>query len=99
MPERLCLVTVTDEQGQQHALEVTAESTFHAACLFAGTVATGWAVTHTLPRPGPGTVYEVQVVGEPRVYQVSHEAMMRWANDGALQRKLQQARWAAWRKP
>lgn len=92
-------MTVTDEQGQRHSLEVLAESTYHAACLYAGHSGCGLPVGRFLPRDAPGTVYEVQVVGEERVYRVTSERMNAWANDGALQRKLQQARWAARRKP
>jgi hypothetical protein len=37
-----------------------------------------------IPRLPNDVIYEVQVVGEQRVYRVRHRRMMEWANEQAL---------------
>jgi hypothetical protein len=74
MAERWCTVTVTDEEGRRHSLDVRASSTYDAAHLY---------VTHAktqpvagLPVPTLATTFEVVTAG--RVYRVSGAALQRW---------------------
>ena len=74
MPEHWCTVTVTDEAGRRHSLDVIASSTYDAAHLY---------VTHAkaqpqagLPLPTLATVFEV--VNGGKVYNVERAALQRW---------------------
>ena len=74
MPERWCIVTVTDRYGRRHSLDVLAFSTYDAAHLY---------VTHAraqpqsgLPIPNLTTVFEV--VNGGKVYTVEGTALQRW---------------------
>jgi hypothetical protein len=71
-------VTVTDELGQRHTIEVQALSVNRAACHFFARSRSSPA--ERLPRVGDGTIYEVQVIGESMVYHVEHRRMLEWAN-------------------
>ena len=33
-----------------------------------------------LPQSHDGTIYEVRIIGDPKVYKVNHAKMMEWAN-------------------
>ena len=77
VPERWCTVTVTDEEGCRHSLDVQASSTFDAAHLY---------VAHAkinpdahLPVPTLATVFEVVTSG--RVYRVKGAALQRWITE------------------
>lgn len=74
MPERWCTVTVTDEEGRRHSLDVRASSTYDAAHLY---------VTHAKTQPAAGfpiptlaTIFEVVASG--RVWRVEGTALQRW---------------------
>jgi len=74
MPERWCTVTVTDQQGRRHSLDVQATSIYDAAHIY---------VTHAkqcpaagLPKPSVATTFEVVTGG--RVYGVKGAALQRW---------------------
>ena len=68
--------------GKRYAQEFEARSVFHAACYFCGlAIATPLLGIPRLPKD---VAYEVQVVGEQRVYRVRHARMIEWANEQAL---------------
>ena len=73
MPARWCTVTVTDEQGRRHSLDVQACSTFDAAHLY---VVRAKSHPAELPIPTVATVFEVVTAG--RVYRVEGAALQRW---------------------
>lgn len=86
--ERLCEVTVLDSDGKPHTARMMASSTYRAACYYFSR-ACGEPGSN-LPRPNNNTEYQVQIVGEDRIYRVSHRKMMEWANreaERALRRK------------
>lgn len=74
MPERWCTVTVTDEAGRRHSLDVQASSTFDAAHLYVAQAKTN--PDARLPLPTLATVFEVVTSG--RVYRVKGAALQRW---------------------
>jgi hypothetical protein len=73
VPDRWCTVTVTDEQGRRHSLDVQACSTYDAAHLYVA-----HSKTHGghLPIPSVATAFEVVTAG--RVYRVEGAALQRW---------------------
>ena len=73
MPDRWCTVTVTDEEGRRHSLDVEACSTYDAAHLY---VAHAKSHPAELPAPTIATVFEVVTSG--RVYRVEGAALQRW---------------------
>lgn len=76
--ERLCEVATVDASGKRHVMQAMATSTYRAACCYYATACTD--VAAGLPQPDWDTIYEVQVVGEERVYRFTHRKMMDWAN-------------------
>jgi len=72
--ERWCTVTVTDEEGRRHSLDVQASSTFDAAHLYVARAKTN--ASAQLPIPTLATVFEVVTSG--RVYSVKGAALQRW---------------------
>ena len=74
MPERWCIVTVTDEAGRRHSLDVQASSTFDAAHLYVSQAKSN--PDSRLPLPTLATVFEVVTSG--RVYRVKGTALQRW---------------------
>jgi hypothetical protein len=77
MPERWCIVTVTDGDGRRHSIDVKAASTYDAAQLF---------VTHAGGNPQAGlpaltlnTVFEVIV--SRKVHEVKGDALQRWISE------------------
>lgn len=71
-----CLVTLTDDAGERHTLEVEAD-TLHKACFrFNYEVVCGMG-ERRIPRPGPESVLEVQKVGEEKVHRVKWGRLMR----------------------
>jgi hypothetical protein len=70
----LCTVTVTDEQGRRHSLDVEASSTFDAAHLYVAHVKS--AVEGQFPIPTAATVFEVVASG--RVYHLKGTALQKW---------------------
>jgi hypothetical protein len=74
MAERWCTVTVTDEEGRRHSLDVRASSTYDAAHLY---VTEAKARPEAgLPVPSLATIFEVVTAG--RVYRVEGAALQRW---------------------
>ena len=71
---RWCTVTVTDESGKRHSLDLQAASTYDAAHLFVVEAKKERAVG--LPKPTLTTVFEVVAGG--RVYRVDGTALQRW---------------------
>jgi hypothetical protein len=74
MGERWFTVTVIEESGRRHSLDILAGSTFDAAHIF---------VTHAkadprngIPRPTMDTVFEVAVGGN--VHRVAGKDLQRW---------------------
>lgn len=74
MPEKWCTVTVTDEAGRRHSLDLQAASTFDAAHIY---------LCHLkehpekgLPRPTLTTVFEIVI--DAKVYLVEGKALQRW---------------------
>src|SRR5260370_1330809 len=78
-----CALTVVDEYGQRHTIEVEARSVYHAACLFYGRSAAGASPGEKLPKTKADTIFEVRPIGEERVYQVAQKRMLAWANEEA----------------
>ena len=74
VPERWCTVTVTDEEGRRHSLDVQACSTFDAAHLYVAHTKTNPGAL--LPPPTLATIFEVVTSG--RVYRVNGAALQRW---------------------
>ena len=64
---RWCTVTVTDQDGRRHSVDVQATSTFDAAHLFVVEAKKERAVG--LPKPTLATVFEVVAAG--KVYRVT----------------------------
>jgi hypothetical protein len=79
VPARACLVTLVDERGIRHAVEVTAETVFDAA---AGALAVLAESAWTTP-PGPATRVEVQVPGPSVTHTVTVQQLARWAQGTA----------------
>jgi hypothetical protein len=77
MPQRWCTVTVTDEEGRRHSVDVQASSTYDAAHLYVthvyGNLAAG------LPCPTISTVFEVVIEG--KVHRVRGVALQRWIEE------------------
>jgi hypothetical protein len=71
---RWCTVTVTDQDGRRHSVDVQATSTFDAAHLFVVEAKKKRAVG--LPNPTLATVFEVVAAG--RVYRVTGTALQTW---------------------
>jgi hypothetical protein len=74
MGERWCTVTMIEESGRRHSVDVLASSTFDAAHIF---------VTHAkadprngIPRPTTDTVFEVAVNG--KIHRVVGKDLQRW---------------------
>jgi hypothetical protein len=72
--ERWCTVTVMEESGRRHSLDILASSTFDAAHIF---------VTHAKADPRNGiprltieTVFEVAVNG--KIHRVAGKDLQRW---------------------
>ena len=57
-------------------IEVTATSVMEAACHYFGMVSS--LIVSNVPRPHPNVIFSVQV--DSRVYRVTFERMMQWAN-------------------
>jgi len=77
MPERWCTVTVTDEQGRRHSLDVLASSTYDAAHLYVTHAKTNGVAA--LPCPTLSTVFDVVIDG--RVHQIKGAALQRWIEE------------------
>ncbi len=75
---RWCTVTVTDEKGQRHSLDIQAESTFDAAHLYVSSAKSQAAamLSNRVPIPTLATVFEVVLDG--KVYTVNGAALQRW---------------------
>ena len=71
---RWCTVTVTDQDGRRHSLDVQATSTFDAAHLYVAEAKKERAVG--MPKPTLATVFEV--VANGKVYRVAGDALQRW---------------------
>jgi hypothetical protein len=71
---RWCTVTVTDQDGRRHSVDVQATSTFDAAHLFVVEAKKERAVG--LPKPTLATVFEVVAAG--KVYRVTGTAPQTW---------------------
>jgi len=74
VPEKWCTVTVTDDQGRRHSLDLQAASTFDAAHVYVCHVKEHPEGGH--PRPALATVFDVVIEG--RVYRVEGRALQRW---------------------
>jgi hypothetical protein len=75
---RWCTVTVTDEKGQRHSLDIQAESTFDAAHLYVSAAKSQAAamLPNRVPVPTLATIFEIIVDG--KVYTVKGAALQRW---------------------
>lgn len=82
MAERWCAVTVRDDQGKPHTLEVLARSTHHAAALFIGQ-ARAKLPGRDLPVPTEKTIFEIRLIGEQRIYRALGARVQQWANEQA----------------
>jgi hypothetical protein len=74
MGERWCTVTVIEESGRRHSVEVLASSTFDAAHIF---------ITHAkadprngIPRLSQNSVFEVVVGG--KIHRIAGKALQLW---------------------
>jgi hypothetical protein len=83
MGERWCTVTVIEESGRRHSVDVLASSTFDAAHIF---------VTHAKADPRNGipklsleSVFEVVVAGQ--VHRIEGSALQRWITKEREERK------------
>ena len=74
VPERWCTLTVTDDQGRRHSLDLQAASTFDAAHIYVCQVEEHPERGH--PCPTLATIFEVVIDG--RVYRVEGRALLRW---------------------
>jgi hypothetical protein len=74
VPEKWCTVTVTDDQGKRHSLDLQAASTFDAAHVYVCHVKEHPERGH--PRPTLATLFEVVI--ESKVYRVEGRALQRW---------------------
>lgn len=75
---RWCTVTVVDEKGQRHSLDIQAESTCDAAHLYVSAAKSQAAamLPSRIPVPTPASVFEV--VADGKVYTVKGAALQRW---------------------
>jgi hypothetical protein len=75
---RWCTVTVIDEKGQRHSLDIQAESTYDAAHIYVSTAKSQAAamLPNRMPAPTLASVFEVVVDG--RIYTVKGAALQRW---------------------
>jgi hypothetical protein len=80
---RWCTVTVTDQDGRRHSVDVQATSTFDAAHLFVVEAKKERAVG--LPKPTLATVFEVIAAGKvsnsmrvSALYRVTGTALQTW---------------------
>ena len=71
---RWCTVTVTDDEGRRHSVDVQATSSFDAAHLLV--VEAEKERSAGLPKPTLATVFEVVTAG--RIYHVTGTALRRW---------------------
>ncbi len=71
-------MTVTDEKGQRHSLDIQAESTYDAAHIYVSTAKSQAAamLPNGVPVPTLATVFEIIVDG--KVYTVKGTALQRW---------------------
>ena len=80
VPEKWCTVTVTDNQGRRHSLDLQAASTFDAAHIYL------WHLKEHpekgLPRPTLATVFEIVI--DAKVYLVKGRALQQWIVDSYL---------------
>lgn len=76
MPDQWCTVTVTDQTGKRHSLDVLAGSTYDAAHLYVTQAKAGSRTAPILPIPTLRTLFEV--VANGRVYRVSGTALQNW---------------------
>ena len=76
MPDRWCTVTVTDDAGKRHSLDVLASSTYDAAHLYVTQAKARTRPAPLLPTPSLHTMFEV--VANGRVYHVSGTALQSW---------------------
>ena len=86
MPDKLCEVTVVDCYGVRRTIRVEAESTYRAAMAFYTRSRAN--PTDNLPLVGDGTVYEVKMAGDDKVYLVGSSPDVAMANrvaDRAIQ--------------
>ena len=74
MPDRWCTVTVIDDQGRRHSLDLQASSLYDAAHIYVCHVKEHPERGH--PRPTLATVFEVVIDG--KVYRVEAKALQRW---------------------
>ena len=74
VPERWCTVTVTDQEGRRHSLDVQASSTYDEAHLYVAHAKSNPA--GQIPIPTLATVFEVATSG--RLYFVKGAALQRW---------------------
>ena len=72
--ERWCTVTVTDQQGRRHSLDVRATSTYDAAHLYVAHAKQNPAAH--LPALTVATVFEVVTAG--RMYSIQGAALQKW---------------------
>jgi hypothetical protein len=84
---RWCTVTVTDEKGQRHSLDIQAESTFDAAHLYVATARSKSAamVPSRMPVLTLATIFEVVVEG--KIHKVKGDALQRWIVQQRQERK------------
>jgi len=75
---RWCTVTVVDEKGERHSLDIQAESTYDAAHIYVSTAKSQAAamLPNGTPVPTLASVFEVVVDG--KVYTVKGTALQRW---------------------
>jgi len=69
-----CTVTVIDETGRRHSVDILADSTFDAAHLFV--VETKKDRAAGLPKPTLSTIFEI--VADARIYRVKGTALQKW---------------------
>ena len=77
---RWCTVTLVDEKGQRHSLDIQAESTYDAAHIYVSTAKSQAAamLPNRVPVPTLATIFEIIVDG--KVYTVKGAALQRWIN-------------------
>ena len=75
---RWCTVTVIDEKGQRHSLDIQAESTYDAAHIYVSAAKSQAAaiLPNRMPVPTLASVFEVVVDG--KVYAVKGTALQQW---------------------
>jgi len=74
MAGKWCTVTVTDNEGRRHSVDVQATSSYDAAHLYV--VNAKGQPAAQLPLPTLATVFEVVTNG--KVYRVEGKALQRW---------------------